>query len=76
MTTPEIPPASLEDWTRAAAKSAPAGDVRALNWVTPDGIEVKPLYTAQDLQGLPYTGTLPGFSQTAVLGVRVISTQA
>ena len=29
--------------------------------MTPDGITVKPLYTAQDLKGLPHTDTLPGF---------------
>ncbi|MCI4440046.1 methylmalonyl-CoA mutase [Tibeticola sp.] len=63
MTTPrpEFKPATLDDWKKAAAKSAPGGDVEALTWVTPDGIRVKPLYTAADLQGLPYTDTLPGF---------------
>jgi methylmalonyl-CoA mutase len=59
--TPEFPRASLDDWARAAAKSAPGGQLEALNWVTPDGITVKPLYTAADLQGLPHTDTLPGF---------------
>jgi methylmalonyl-CoA mutase len=54
-------PASLEAWAAAAAKSAPGGDVAALSWVTPEGIAVKPLYTAADLQGLPHTDTLPGF---------------
>jgi len=54
-------PASLAQWHKAAAKSAPGGDVAALNWVTPEGITVKPLYTAEDLQGLPHTNTLPGF---------------
>ncbi len=58
---PEFNPASLEDWGRAAAKSAPGGDVNALNWQTPDGISVKPLYTAEDVKDLPYTHTLPGF---------------
>src|SRR5256885_716747 len=53
--------ADLEAWRKAAAKSAPGGDVHALDWVTPDGIAVKPLYTAEDLQGLPFTNTLPGF---------------
>src|SRR6187549_824147 len=54
-------PATLEAWTKAAAKSAPGGNLEVLNWVTPDGITVKPLYTAADLQGLKYTDTLPGF---------------
>jgi methylmalonyl-CoA mutase len=51
----------LAAWREAAAKSSPGGDPDALNWVTPDGITVKPLYTAEDLQGLPHANTLPGF---------------
>ena len=58
---PEFNAASLDAWYKAAAKSAPGGDVNALNWHTPDGITVKPLYTAEDTAGLPYTHTLPGF---------------
>ncbi|MBS0430054.1 MAG: methylmalonyl-CoA mutase [Proteobacteria bacterium] len=63
MSTPEptFHTATLEAWTKAAAKSAPGGDVNALNWITPDGITVKPLYTAADLKGLKYSDTLPGF---------------
>jgi methylmalonyl-CoA mutase len=53
---------SLAAWAKAAAKSAPGGQLDALNWVTPEGITVKPLYTAADLQGLPNTDTLPGFA--------------
>jgi methylmalonyl-CoA mutase len=59
--TSEFKPSSLADWHKAAAKSAPNGDVNALNWHTPDGIAVKPLYTAEDTKDLPYTNTLPGF---------------
>ena len=55
-------PATLADWDRAAAKSAPGGDARALDWVTPEGIVVKPLYTAADTAGLPDADTLPGFA--------------
>ena len=53
--------ATLDAWAKAAAKSAPDGDLNALNWQTPDGIAVKPLYTADDVKDLPYTDTLPGF---------------
>src|SRR6218665_212871 len=60
-TAPEFAAASLEAWAKAAAKSAPGGAVGALNWVTPDGITVKPLYTAADTAGLRYADTLPGF---------------
>jgi len=59
---PILSPEALAAWHKAAAKSAPGGDVSALNWVTPEGITVKPLYTAADLQGLPHTDTLPGFA--------------
>lgn len=58
----EFPTASLTDWEKAASKAAPQGDLRNLNWVTPDGIEVKPLYTAADTADLPYANTLPGFA--------------
>ena len=54
-------PSTMEDWLKSAAKSAPGGDVQALNWITPDGITVKPLYTAADTADLPYANTLPGF---------------
>ena len=54
-------PATLDQWQQAAARSAPGGDVAALTWTTPEGLSVKPLYTAADLAGLPYADTLPGF---------------
>jgi len=59
---PEFAAASVEQWRRAAAKAAPGGDVDKLAWHTPDGIVVKPLYTAADVAGLPFTDTLPGFA--------------
>jgi methylmalonyl-CoA mutase len=66
MSTPKcaapLDSSNLEAWKKAAAQSAPANDVEALNWVTPEGIVVKPLYTRQDVQGLSYTDTLPGFA--------------
>jgi methylmalonyl-CoA mutase len=52
----------LAAWRAAAAKSAPGGDVDALNWTTPEGLVVKPLYTAADVAGLPHADTLPGFA--------------
>ncbi len=52
----------LAAWEKAAAKSAPGGNLDALNWHTPDGITVKALYTAQDTADLPHTGSLPGFA--------------
>jgi len=53
---------SLAAWQKAAAKSAPGGNADALNWVAPEGVVVKALYTAADLKDLRYTDTLPGFA--------------
>ena len=52
----------LDAWRKLAANSAPGGNLAALNWTTPEGLIVKPLYTAADLKGLPFTDTLPGFA--------------
>ena len=60
-TSPEFKSATLDAWAKAAAKSAPNGNVEALNWITPDGIAVKPLYTAADTADLKHADTLPGF---------------
>ncbi|MBK1616016.1 methylmalonyl-CoA mutase [Rubrivivax gelatinosus] len=57
----EFAPSTLEQWHKAAAKSAPGGDVEALSWLTPEGLTVKPLYTAADLADLQHADTLPGF---------------
>ena len=65
MSKPDAKPAAAADlsaWAQAAAKSAPGGDLAALDWHTPEGITVKPLYTAADLAGLAHTDTLPGFA--------------
>ncbi len=51
MTTP-----SLTDWQKMAAKEVKGAD---LTWPTPEGIEVKPLYTAEDVAVDP---GLPGFA--------------
>ena len=58
---PEFTPATLEQWGKAAAKQSPGGDVGSLNWTTPEGIVVKPLYTSADTSALPHADTLPGF---------------
>ncbi|MCL2644813.1 MAG: methylmalonyl-CoA mutase [Betaproteobacteria bacterium] len=58
---PKMQQPNLDAWAKAAAKQAPEGKVENLNWVTPEGLTVKPLYTKADIEGLPYTDTLPGF---------------
>ncbi|RWI16479.1 methylmalonyl-CoA mutase [Mesorhizobium sp.] len=49
----------LEQW-RALAEREVKADPDTLVWRTPEGIEVKPLYTELDLEGNNYLGGLPG----------------
>ncbi|MEY2994894.1 MAG: hypothetical protein RL357_1829 [Pseudomonadota bacterium] len=61
MSQPEFEKKSLADWEAAAIKSLKGQSLDTLTWHTPEGIEVKPLYTSADLDGLKHTDTLPGF---------------
>ena len=61
MSQSEFERKTLAEWEAAALKSLKGKPLESLNWHTPEGIEVKPLYTAADLEGLKHTDTLPGF---------------
>ncbi len=50
---------TLSDWQALAAKELGDTPLSALTWNTPEGIAVKPLYTAADVAGI--AETLPGF---------------
>ena len=52
--------ADLARWTELAAKELRGKNPSELRWTSPDGIEVKPLYTAADLEGLEHVNSLPG----------------
>ena len=52
---------TLDDWRALAAKELRDRTPEDLAWETPEGIAVKPLYTAADLEGLETLGGLPGF---------------
>lgn len=52
---------SLDQWRQAASADLRGGEPEALDWDTPEGIRVKPLYTAADLEKLEFVDTLPGF---------------
>lgn len=49
----------LQEWKELATKQMKGKPVESLDWNTPEGIKVKPLYTAEDLENLP-ANTLPG----------------
>ena len=50
----------LEKWRELATKELRGKDVDELFWSSPDGIEIKPLYTAADIEKLESIDTLPG----------------
>ncbi len=51
------------DWEKLAQKDiGTEGTLDTLTWETPEGIAVKPLYTAEDMEKLEYADTLPGFA--------------
>jgi methylmalonyl-CoA mutase len=49
-------------WADAASKDLKGADPADLVWETPEGIAVKPIYTAADLEALGDVDTLPGFA--------------
>ncbi|MDX1974249.1 MAG: methylmalonyl-CoA mutase [Rickettsiales bacterium] len=59
---------TLDEWKKLAQKDVgndKAGNpiaLESLTWITPEGIAVKPLYTAQDLESLELLDTMPGFA--------------
>jgi methylmalonyl-CoA mutase len=57
----DFPKKTLADWEKLAAKELRDKPLEQLNWTTPEGIVVKPLYTAEDLEGLETAGAIPGF---------------
>ena len=50
----------LDDWRRLATKDLKGADPDTLVWHTPEGIDVKPLYTSADLSGIEDLDLLPG----------------
>ena len=54
------PDPSVDDWRTLAAAELRGADPDSLVWHTPEGIDVKPLYTAADLEELETVGGLPG----------------
>ncbi len=53
---------NLKKWTEIAEKEMKGKSVDTLSWMTPEGIKVKPLYTAEDLEGMESVNTLPGMA--------------
>ena len=47
-------------WQDLATKELRGKPLEALDWNTPEGLFVKPMYTAEDLEGMDHMDTLPG----------------
>jgi len=53
---------SIADWQQLAEKERKGRCTDELVWQTPEGIAVKPLYTAEDTAELSHQDSLPGFA--------------
>jgi methylmalonyl-CoA mutase len=51
----------FQKWRDLATKQLKGKPPESLEWDTPEGIRVKPLYTAEDIEGMAHVNTLPGF---------------
>jgi methylmalonyl-CoA mutase len=52
----------LQKWKDLATKQLRGKHLEDLDWDTPEGILIHPLYTAEDLADMPHVNTLPGFA--------------
>ena len=52
---------NLADWEKMFSKETRGTTSDQLTWRTPEGILIKPLYTAQDTQSLEHLDSMPGF---------------
>jgi methylmalonyl-CoA mutase len=66
---PSHDPETVAEWRELAAGELRGQDPDALTWHTPEGLDVRPLYTAADVDGIDFVDTLPGF-EPFVRGVR------
>jgi methylmalonyl-CoA mutase len=51
----------IKKWEDLATKELRGKPLEALNRMTPEGIPIKPLYTAEDLEQMEHVDSLPGF---------------
>ena len=58
----DFPEKKLTDWETLAQSELKGRAPEELVWKTPEGIDVKPLYTASDLEDMECLGSLPGFA--------------
>ena len=53
---------TLKEWIELVKKELKGNDSDSLIWKTPEGIDIQPLYTEKDLEGLSHLGGIPGLA--------------
>ena len=56
------PNADLQQWQKLASSELKGKSAETLVWNSPEGIPVKPLYTAEDLEGVEGAHAIPGLA--------------
>ncbi|MBW1961985.1 MAG: methylmalonyl-CoA mutase [Deltaproteobacteria bacterium] len=51
----------ISKWKELAEKELRGRPLDSLTWTSPEGIPIKPLYTAEDIEQLEFANSLPGF---------------
>ena len=51
-----------QKWVDLATKQLRGKPLEGLDWDSPEGIKIKPLYTAEDVEGMAHVNTMPGFA--------------
>ncbi|MCZ6854450.1 MAG: methylmalonyl-CoA mutase family protein, partial [Gammaproteobacteria bacterium] len=54
-------PKQHADWRKLATAELRGKPLDDLNWLSPEGIQIKPLYTQEDLENIAHLDSLPGF---------------
>ena len=52
----------IKEWEELATKELRGKPLESLNRMTPEGIPIKPLYTAEDLEQMEHLNSLPGLA--------------
>ena len=51
-----------QKWIDLATKELRGKPLESLDWLTAEGIAIKPMFTAEDIEGLEHVNTLPGLA--------------
>ena len=57
----EFPKPTKDEWRARAEKELRGRTPDDLVWQTPEGIDIRPVYTAEDLEEISWSDSLPGF---------------